>query len=423
MEDYTNFMLERTIKAVVEDVSKDYPVILLTGMRQIGKTTLLTQMSSTRNYISLDDWSVREMATNDPKLFLQTYKPPIIIDEVQYAPQLFTYIKIWIDEHNIEYMKGNKDANPDGAFWLTGSQKFGLIKGIQESLAGRVCIIDMLGLSYKEIIKEPFNSQKFIPSRDMITKESKLKKLDIFEVYKIIFNGSFPKLITKESDKRERFYKSYLQTYIERDVMQDLNIKNNELKFYNFIRAVAVRTGNLLNYTDIAKDVEIDVKTAKIWLNTLEKSGIIKLLEPYYINITKRITKTPKVYFLDTGLCSYLAGIHTPEALENSYLNGRILETYVFCEILKSYWHNGEEPNIYFYRDNEQREVDFLIERDLVLYPIEVKKTASPKSDDAKNFKFVEKLNKEVGVGAVICLCDRVMPIGEKNISVPVWEI
>ncbi|GHU27052.1 ATPase [Bacilli bacterium] len=410
------------MKSVIEKTSKGFPVLLLTGMRQVGKTTLLTQMDSNREYVSLDDWDLREQAIRDPKLFIENHKPPIIIDEVQYAPGLFTYIKIWVDEHNIEYMRGNKDANPDGAFWLSGSQKFGLMKGIQESLAGRVCILDMMGLSYKEIIGKPNESKPFLPSMDLL-KGRLDSKLYMSDIYKLIFNGSFPKLVSRDDIDRKNFYKSYLQTYIERDVQEDLGINNNHLKFYDFIRAVAVRTGNLLNYADIAKDIESDIKTVKLWMNTLERCGIVKLLEPYYINVTKRIIKTPKIYFLDTGLCSYLANIQTPEELESSYLNGSILETYVFCEILKSYWHNGDEANIYFYRDADQREVDFILEQNQTLYPIEVKKTALPNEKDIKNFKFIEKLNKKVGTGAVICLYDRIISLNKNNIIMPIWEI
>lgn len=301
-------MLERTIQSFIDRISKGFPVILLTGMRQVGKSTVFETLGKDRKYVTLDDMENRELAKKNPKLFISIHKPPVIIDEIQYAPELFTYIKIYVDQ-----------KKEDGLFWLTGSQKFSLMQGIQESLAGRVAILDMLGLSRKEIVGKPQESKPFLPSLDMAinTKDYSFSAMD---VYKSIFDGSFPRLISKKDANRKTFYSSYVQTYIERDI-RDFHGIVDSIKFYNFIVAVAVRTGNLLNYSDLARDTDIDVKTAKLWLFTLERSGIIKLLYPYYINVTKRIIKTPKVYFLDSGLCTYLASIDTPEALEASYLS------------------------------------------------------------------------------------------------------
>jgi predicted AAA+ superfamily ATPase len=404
-------MLERTMLPVIKKVSRHFPILLLTGMRQIGKSTLFEMLKeSKRKYVSLDNFDDRDLAKNNPALFIQKYEPPVIIDEVQYAPELFTYIKIYVDSHK-----------KSGDFWLTGSQKYALMKGVQESLAGRVAILDMLGLSYKEIIKNPYESKPFIPSMNMVKLNSKAKKL--IDVYKIIWEGSFPRLIIHNGENRDTFYKSYLQSYIERDVRNDLNIRGNELKFHNFIRAISVRTGTLLNYADISKDLGIDQRTVKIWIGGLERSGIVKLLEPYYRNPTNSIIKTPKIYFLDTGLCSFLAKMNGPEILEAGYMDGRILETYVFIEILKSYWHNGKEPNIYFYRDKEQREIDFIIEDGGVLYPIEVKKTTFPSKNDIKNFRLLEQFKLKVGTGAVICLRQSPLPLNETTLALPIWDI
>ncbi len=368
-------MLERTMMPVIKKISKHFPILLLTGMRQVGKSTLFEMLKEPgRKYVSLDSFDDRELARNNPTLFIQKYEPPVIIDEVQYAPELLTYIKIHVDSHK-----------KDGDFWLTGSQKYELMKGIQESLAGRVAILDMLGLSYKEIIKKPYESKPFIPSMNMMKLNSKAKKL--MEVYKIILEGSYPRLVTHKGENRDNFYKSYLQSYIERDVRNDLNIRGNEFRFHDFIRAVSIRTGTLLNYAVISKEIGIDQRTVKVWIGVLERSGIVKLLEPYYRNPTNSIIKTPKIYFLDTGLCAYLAKMNSPEILEAGYMDGRILETYAFVEILKSYWHNGKEPNIYFYRDKAQNEIDFVIEEGGVLYPVEVKKTAIPSKNDIKNFR------------------------------------
>ena len=410
-------MLDRTISDTLLNISAAWPVLLLTGPRQVGKSSVLNMIKEKkRTYVSLDDITARALAINDPMAFLQKYQPPVIIDEIQYAPNLFTHIKIWVDEHRY------RGANPAGAFWLTGSQKFSLMKGIQESLAGRIAIIDMLGFSYKEISGIPKKSKPFWP--DKINIKKKTEKRTIMEVYQDIWNGSFPELLANPAIGRDRFFNSYMQTYIERDV-KDYQGTVNELKFYNFIRASAVRSGNLLNYENLAQDCDIDRRTSQKWLSTLQASGLVYLLPAYSSNLTKRIIKTPKVYFLDSGLACFLANIDTPQALEASYLNGAMLETYAFCEILKSFWHNGfHTRNLFYYRDKNKKEIDFILEKNMTLYPIEVKKTASPDSSDYANFNILENNKIFSGKGAVICLREDIMPIPNKNIVlIPVWEI
>jgi predicted AAA+ superfamily ATPase len=405
-------MLERTIQDYIHRTSRGFPALLLTGPRQIGKTCLLQEIREPkRKYVSLDDTQARRLAQTDPRLFIETYAPPVIIDEVQYAPELFPYIKLYADSRR-----------KDGLFWLTGSQKYSLMKGIQESLAGRIAIIDMLGFSYKEITKRPHESQPFYPSMDLVKQNQHIKKIDIHGLFNIIWQGSFPRLVANKRTDRETFYREYLQTYIERDVKNDIGI-SSELQFYDFIRAVAARTGNLLNYAALARDVEINVKTARIWLEALQRSGLVKLVEPYSATINTRIVKTPKLYFLDTGLCAYLTKWDSPASLLNGAMNGAILETWVFTEILKSFWHNGKEENIYFYRDNNQKEIDFILEKNMTLYPVEVKKTASPGEADCKNFSLLDKKGKKRGAGAVICLYPSFLPITKDVISVPAWEI
>jgi predicted AAA+ superfamily ATPase len=417
-------MINRTISGTIAKVSSVWPVLLLTGPRQAGKSSVLNMLKGKRRkYVSLDDVVARDLALSDPRAFLQKYSPPVIIDEVQYAPILFTYIKIWVDEHRFEHKSGSNGAvNPAGAFWLTGSQKFTLMKGVQESLAGRIAIIDLLGFSRKEIIEEPKKSKPFWP--DKISIRKKTTRRTLMEVYHDIWNGSFPELLTNPAMGRNRFFASYMQTYIERDV-KDYQGATNEIKFHKFVRAIAVRTGNLINYDDLARDCEIDRRTAQKWLDTLQASGLIYLLPPYSTNLTNRIVKTPKLYFLDTGLACYLANIDTPKILEASYLNGAMLETYAFGEILKSFWHNGKDArNIYFYRDSNKKEIDFILEKNMTLYPVEVKKTASPSSDDYANLNLIANLKKPVGKGALICLNPEIMPIPKKNaITFPVWEI
>ncbi|MFA7657889.1 MAG: ATP-binding protein [Candidatus Gastranaerophilaceae bacterium] len=406
-------MLKRTLQKTVEEVSKSFPVLLITGPRQVGKTTLLEMIADKkRKYVTLDDLEQRKLAKTDPAMFLQVNQPPLIIDEIQYAPELFSYIKMYVDT--------TKKA---GAFWLTGSQKFQLMKNITETLAGRVAILDLLGFSYQEKIKGVNGADDipFLPTIEWVEtkRNKKAKALNVNEIYELIYQGSFPKIVTDKNISRDIFYKSYIQTYIERDV-KDLTKIGNEIAFYNFLVAMAARTGQLINYSDIARDVDVDIKTAKSWASILEASGLIKFLQPYHNNITKRIIKTPKMYFLDTGLCAYLTGWDSPKTLEAGAMNGAILETYVFAEILKSYWNNGKEPNIYFYRDKDQKEIDFVFETNGKLYPVEVKKTATPSLANIKSFSVLESLKKPIGEGAVICLYKDLFPLNRNVNIIPI---
>ncbi|MCL2319195.1 MAG: ATP-binding protein [Treponema sp.] len=405
-------MFERTMEKIIPETSRDFPVILLTGMRQIGKSWLVENLARRgRRYVCLDDVKARETARKDPRRFIEENRPPVIIDEVQYAPELFPYIKLYVDE-----------KKQNGLFWLTGSQKFSLMKGIRESLAGRVAILDMLGLSYREITGNP-KGKAFLPKLELAGKTPFAQPLTAPELFAHIWNGSFPRILANPKINKKRFYASFVQTYIARDV-RDFYLIEDELAFYNFLTAVAARTGELLNYTNLANDVHIDLRTAKLWLAILERSGVIQLLYPYNRNITKRIVKSPKVYFLDTGLACFLTNWTSPESLLTGAQNGHMLETWVFSEILKSYWHNGEIPNIFFYRDTNGKEIDFLIEQDMTLYPMEVKKTAMPGDADIKNFEELDRLGKKRGTGAILCLYPKCISLPKKNaISVPVWEI
>ena len=403
-------MIKRNLEKSIIELSKHFPVIMLTGPRQVGKTTLLEKISKDREYITLDDLEQRRLAKQDPALFLQIHKPPLFIDEIQYAPELFSYIKMYVDKNKT-----------NGDFWITGSQKFYLMKNITETLAGRVAIIDLLGISQAE--EQGRKAIPFLPDKDWIeqTLKNKPKNQDITDIYAKIFRGNYPKLVADKDMPRDIFYSSYVQTYIERDV-KDLMKIGNELKFLTFLKTIAARTGQLINYTDIAKDVDIDVKTAQSWTSILETSGIIKMLYPYHNNLTKRAIKTPKMYFLDTGLCSYLCGWDSPTTLMNGTMSGNILETFAFAEILKSYWNNAKQLNIYFYRDTDQKEIDFVIETNETLYPIEVKKTANPTGVKLW-FNVLKDTGKSLGDGAVICLYNSILPIKENITAIPVSYI
>ena len=403
-------MLGRRLKNVISEISKAFPVLLITGPRQVGKTTLLESCADkNRSYVTLDDLEERSLAKNDPALFLQTHKTPIIIDEIQYAPELFSYIKIHVDK--------NKNS---GDFWLTGSQRFHLMRGITESLAGRVAVIDMLGLSAKEMSGKADQSVPFLPVREWINDAQKSSTAtSIDEIFEKIWIGSFPKMVVDQGNFRDIFFKSYVQTYIERDIRSIIGV-SNELSFYKFLTAAAARTGQLLNYSELARDVDIDSKTAKAWLSVLQASGIVQLLEPYHNNVTKRIIKTPKLYFLETGFCAYLTGWDSPKSLAAGAMSGAILETYVFGEILKSYWNNGKSLRIYFYRDADQREVDFLIEQNDILYPVEVKKTATPSMNASKNFDALKTLKKTIGTAAIVCLREKDISLSQDMVAIPV---
>lgn len=407
-------MLKRTLSNHLEHIINNFPVILVTGPRQVGKSTLLENFRPDKyKVVTLDDLDERELAIKDPALFLQNHQPPILIDEVQYAPNLFSYIKIYVDKH-----KGEK-----GLFLLTGSQKFVLMKGVQETLAGRVAILDLLGLSSAEKNQTP-DVAPFLPTEQWIQniKDKNIKSKTVQDIYADIWNGSFPELFIRNGADRELYYNSYIQTYIERDVKTAYNV-SDAIAFKNFIRVVAARTGQLLNVSDIARDVSIDNKTAKNWLSILEMSGLVYLLHPYYNNITSRIVKTPKIYFLDTGLCSYLTGWDSSKTLESGAMSGAILETYVLSEILKSYWHNAKEAPLYYYRDKDKKEIDFLIEANGQLYPIEVKKTMSPTMNAGKNFNVLGSLKKPIATSVVLSLKPEVFFLTKDIVSIPIWSI
>jgi len=405
-------MFTRTLSTTVHQASHTFPVLLITGPRQVGKTTLLTMCADeSRGYVSLDDLESRSLAQRDPALFLQRWPPPLLIDEVQYAPELFSAIKLIVDREK-----------RNGLFWLTGSQKFHLMRGITESLAGRVAILDMLGLSQAEREERAMSSAPFLPSAEWIANArstDKQKHSSVTETFKRIWLGSYPRLNELGPDSRDLFCRSYIQTCIQRDV-QDLIRISDQTAFNRFLLAVAARTGQLLNYAKLAQDTGIDNKTAKAWLSVLEASGLVFLLQPYHTNRTKRLVKTPKLYFLDTGLAAYLTKWPNPASLEAGLMSGAMLETWVFSEILKSYWHNGKHANIYFYRDTDQQEIDLLLEFGNTLYPVEIKKTASPSTRSHFRFTVLDKLDHDIGPGAILCFVDRDIPLSEWVTAIPV---
>lgn len=401
--------IQRTLATALQEASASFKVLLLTGPRQVGKTTLLQDIQKdSRSYITLDDLNLRIAAQEDPASFLERLQLPVLIDEVQYAPNLFPYIKMAVD----------KSKQP-GLFWLTGSQQFDMMKNVTESLAGRVAILQLQGISLAEE-QARINAMPFLPDlKQLMLRQKDVKPLTLPEVYHKIWRGSYPDMVIQNGKNWERFYDSYVSTYIQRDIREYLNI-NDIATFYKFMRVAAARTGQLINYADMARDVGVSEVTIKSWLNVLHASGIIYQLQPYFNNQTKRLIKTPKLYFMDTGLCSFLSGWLTPDVLERGAMSGAILETWVVSEIIKSYLHQGRTPRVYFYRDKEKREVDLLIEENGMLWPIEIKKTGSIQNSGFKGFDVLQNLNMPIGHGGLICFVNSLVSISKEVDAIPI---
>ena len=402
--------INRALEKRILDASEQFRALIITGPRQVGKTTLLKHLAGdSREYVTLDDPVERELAVSEPALFMQRHQPPVIIDEIQYAPNLLPYIKMHVDTHQ------NK-----GDFWLTGSQKFHMMKNVSESLAGRIAVIEMYGLSQSEIDGQ--ESEAFTCDHVVMSERYKTRKPQSPErVYERIFKGSMPEAYTGKFN-RDEFYSGYVNTYLERDI-RSLTQVADELDFFRFMTACAARTSDMVNYADLAKDVGISAPTAKQWLSVLVSSGIVTLVAPYFNSTLKRAIKSPNMYFMDTGLAVYLTRWDSPKTLEVSAMSGKIFETYVVSEILKSYHNAGMRPPIYYYRDTDGKEIDLVLEYNGTVYPIEIKKTGNPGKEAVKNFIVLRNSGRPIGEGSVICLYNKVMPIDKNNWIIPVWLI
>lgn len=400
--------IQRAMEERIEELAGFFPVLMICGPRQVGKTTMLKELAGrwTRqvNYVTLDYPQVRALAREDPELFLQQYVPPVIIDEIQYAPELLPYIKIRVDE------------NPEkGQYFLTGSQMFHMMKHVSESLAGRVGIMTLYSLSQSEL--EGRKNEAFLPSKVKMSGNAPT----ISEVFERIYQGSMPAVRTNEGMPIEEYYGSYMQTYLERDIRDLVKIKD-ESKFLKFIACVAARTAQEVVLADLSRDTEIDGKTAESWLSLLKSSGLVYLLPPYFNNTIKRIVKRPKLYFMDTGLACYLSLWNNPKALELSAMAGAMFETYVISEIIKSYANAGMDMRnrLCYYRDNNNKEIDLMILDNGKAYPVEIKKSANPGKSAIKHFGVLEAMGLDAGEGAVVCMTPMILPIDEKNKCIPI---
>lgn len=404
--------ITRHMEKPVMELNEQYPVLLLTGPRQVGKTTMLEHLIEVegkgRKKVSLDDLTLRELAKTDPKMFFQLYQPPLLIDEVQYAPELFPYIKIMVDERH-----------QPGDFWLTGSQLFKMMEGVQESLAGRVALLHLSPLSQSEIMKRPPEPPFSLELPLLSERQNGRQMLNTPEVFQHIHQGGMPALVTGTYSNASIFYSSYIDTYMERDVRR-LSNDIDSLKFLRFLRSVAARTSLQVNYKGIADDAEIDQTTAKNWLHVLEALGIIFLLEPYSNNVLKRTVSTPKLYFYDSGIVCYLTRWSSPETAMEGAMSGALLENYTVAEIIKTYQNAGQEPFLYYYRDKDAREIDLILERDGKLFPIEIKKMASPPKKLTKVFDLIDKSPLQRGTGAILCMADQLGAFDQNNLIVPI---
>ena len=399
--------IQRSMESKLKYLAAHFPVVMVCGARQVGKTTLLNQIKDEMGeiqYVTLDYPRIRALAKEDPELFLQQYQPPLIIDEIQYAPELLSYIKIRIDQ-----------SNQSGLYYLTGSQMFHLMKNVSESLAGRVGILSMYSLSRAEI--ESRDSVPFLPCNIRNTESNDT----ITEIFEKIYRGGMPRMVTDPKLSPEDYFGAYMQTYLERDIRDLITVKD-ENKFLKFISCTAARAGQEVNLADMSKDIGIDRKTADGWLSILVSSGLVYLLHPYYGNTIKRIIKRPKLYFMDTGLACYLTLWNNPRALELSAMAGAMFENYVISEIIKGYVNHGIDvrSRLCYYRDNNRKEIDLMILENNKIYPIEIKKSADPGKDALKNFCVLNSLPEEIGEGAVICMSPMVVPLDEKNKLVPI---
>lgn len=386
-----------------------FKVILVTGARQVGKTTMLKHLSegTDRTYVTLDNMMARELAKTDPVLFFQTYKPPILIDEVQKAPELFEQIKVIVDE-----------SDEKGLIWLTGSQQYQMMEKVRETLAGRIGILELYSLSQKEKAGIYFDDELDFSLSTLQTRQIKIPKNDITKVFEHIWTGGMPQTINIDDELRQEYFNSYVDTYLMRDVAEVGGITDT-IRFRKFLSGCAALVSQQLNYTTLAESADISVPTAKEWVKILQGLNIIYLLQPYSNNELKRLSKTPKIYFADTGLCAFLSMWLTPATLMNGAASGSYYENYVIMELVKNYSYSKNKVNLTYYRDSNAKEIDVFIEMNNIIHPLEIKKSANPDRREIKKYSVIDKASLERGYGGIVCMCEEPIPIDESNCFIP----
>ena len=401
---------KRQLEAKILKANEGFPVVLLTGARQVGKSTMLRHLSdSNRTYVSLDDPTIRLSAQSNPETFFDIYQPPVLVDEIQYAPELFPYIKIIVDQRN-----------EAGLFWLTGSQIFQLMKNVQESLAGRVAVLNLFPLAQSELLQK---DNEIFPqeSASLIKRFNEFEKYEIPDINVRIFEGGMPRFVLNADVDRDLFFSSYLQTYIARDVGDITHILDTNA-FINFIRLLASRTAQELNLNSLGVAIGIDATTARRWLDLLLLSGIAFILPAWSRNLGKRLIKRPKIYFADTGFCCYLSGISSANEVETSINAGALFENYIVSEIYKTWSNQWQSPSNYYYKDTNQKEIDLIIEKNQKVYPFEIKRNANPKNA-FRNMNALDQIKSEIPFYGVFCNCETVSPLGEDRWLIPWWLI
>lgn len=401
--------MQRALERKFLHMSAFFKAVLVTGARQVGKTTMLKHLAEEqpRTYVTMDNIMARTLAKSDPILFFQTYKPPIIIDEVQKAPELFEQIKIMCDE-----------SKERGLFWLTGSQQYGMMKNIRETLAGRIGILELYSLSKNEADGVTFPNEMDFSLSCLLERQSLVKKNDIVEVFEHIWRGGFPDVISADAEQRQEYFNSYIETYLMRDIADEGGITDT-VRFRKFMNACAALTAEQVNYKTLAEAAEISQPTAKEWVRLLQGLGIIYLLPPYANNALKRLVKTPKLYFCDTGLCAYLSMWLTRDTLMNGAASGHFFENYVVIEMIKNFACAPSKVNMTYYRDSNAKEIDILVEENGVIHPLEIKKSANPDRREVRKYELLDKANLERGNGGIVCMCEEVIPIDKVNCFIP----
>lgn len=386
-----------------------FKAVLVTGARQVGKTTMLKHLAegTNRTYVSLDNAMVRELAQTDPALFFQTYKPPILIDEVQKAPELFEQIKIICDE-----------SDEKGLIWLTGSQQYKMMEKVRETLAGRIGILELYSLSQREKNGLVFEEELDFSLKTLQARQRKVEKNNVVKVFQHIWEGGMPQLLGVDEEMRNEYYNSYIDTYLMRDVTEVGGITDS-VKFRKFLSGCAALVSEQVNYATLAESAEISAPTAKEWLKILQGLHIVYLLEPYSNNELKRLSKTPKLYFCDTGLCAYLSMWLTPNTLMNGAASGHYYENYVVMELVKNYAYAKSKANITYYRDSNAKEIDVFVEENNTIHPLEIKKSSNPDKREVKKYNVIDKASLVRGNGGIVCMCEQPLPIDEDNCFIP----